>query len=414
MFMIVAQQQKLQTISLGPVMCDFAALVEHSALSLTSLTAISVPHTIGATEIQAYQGLIKGAPHLSDLRIGCVSNLDSSEEVEDLEIDSAGLQRELLGFADSEGEVKLKIVRLRLMQILVGDHFTSRFDLSYLRSLSLWHCDDVAFFLPALTVATTSGECALQSFSYDGGWDEFFEYDLVENLLRSFSGLKKLSLSCDGKEDPNLAFDLTALDSHKDTLQSLFLGCNNIDELGDEQLLAFDSAFFTTFSKLRYLAVPMPAIVIPINKADLPSSEYITAFKSLTSLPDLKVLRILNWPRVAPGTFALNSSEDENAADMNPLNAKSYSADLDTFVNKTLGPHLQKINVLWYGESGGHDNRTSDGTTEVFLNSAYYVAEKRTDLYGTTRTSASRTSLREASFIEPEIESDVAWSGMSM
>lgn len=409
-YSLLAQQQKLKTLKIGPVMCDFARLLETSTLSWSNLTSLEVPEAVGAEDIEACRMIIKQAPHLSDLTIRCASSMTSSTEKRSQGIDAEELYDFLDDTLSANGPTKLKLAKLCLQDIEIEEPFVSRLEISHLRSVCIRECTGGDVLLMAITAAGTNGECALQELIYDAIPEEPFFYEELAQLLRSFTGLKKLHLARDVSEDSNSRFDFGCLDGHKGTLESIYFGCSHVDAPDAELLLGLDLTFFTAFPKLRYLAVPMPATTIPFSKTEHLKT-YVDNFQSLMALPELQALRIINYPRAAEGAFAVNV---ENIETRDKVSAKAFMSDLDDFVAKQLGPHLGGIKVLCFGSGQPGGQAVFDGVREFRIPSAYYAAEKRMSLYGSTFTSASRISLKDASWMEPDLELENAERYSSM
>lgn len=396
---LCAQQRKLEKLALGPVMCDFARMLERNTLPWTGLTELTVPKVVGNDDLAAYHHIIKRAPWLSRLSVGCNYTLQTTDgKITALPNPSDIIRKRLLPHVKrNDNLTQLKLDELVLNDIHIRKDPTTLLDLSRLQSLCLWHCLNANAVLSAIAPAVADGECALRELTYDVGGSEEFESDLMATLLRSFTGLEKLHLSCDNNNDNEDIFDLSSLDGHKATLETLWIGCNHIDDpFDDVELLDIDYDIFASFSKLRQLAVPLPQCSILNHNNMLP---YTRAFESLMSVPSLRVLRLLTFPEAAEGTFA---GTDDMTGIINTLNAKAFAHDLDSFVSKVLCKFIRNVTVVCYG--GTSDDKTSDDSTEVALPGAYYVVEKRMDPFGNIHVSASRTSLDLASYVEPDID----------
>ncbi|CZT23845.1 uncharacterized protein RCC_09559 [Ramularia collo-cygni] len=405
--LLLVQQRKLESIALGPSMSNFIEQLHTTTMPWIGLTSLHIPQVIGKTDLSAYQEIIQQAPHLSELSIGCASSISISHAESALRPPTTvlspietgtGLFRNKDGTSKSDKPIRLNLTKLSFMHTCVNVYLT-RPDISRLTSLRLWKCRGSRGALRALIKAAKYGNCALKEFTYTNGEDREFERHYVEKFLKSFDGLKKLHLSRDAlEEEEETPLNLNCLKSHSYTLESLFLECNHVTvtEMGIKR--DFSPEFLTFLTpNLRHLAISMPDILIGPYRAE---NSYLHIFKSLIEdLPDLKVLRILNFPRYN-AVLVQNDDDDE---DINTVNVKIFKEDLDEFVQEILAPHLRGGMVLCFG--GGDELEISDdGEVEVALEPAYYVAEERVDGFGNLRVLAGKVLLREAVFVEPEVE----------
>lgn len=411
MYLLLAQQQKLEHIALGPVMCNFEALLETRTLPWIKLSRLDLPETVNNSvhECVSYNKIIKNAPHLSGLSIRCKHFLESDpDERVPLSASAENLERVFLDDIETSGSrSQYNLEEVRFGGIRVGGNLISRLNLPLLRILSIRHCQDVDSVLLAIIAAATKGDCALQDFTYIAGDNTEVEFDLLHKMLKSLTGLKKLHLSRHETDEAQQdVFDIKCIDGHKATLESVFIGCAHIIDVDQEEVLEIDPSHFASFQKLRYLAVPMPKTFMPAAGAQA-SSDYITVFQSLMQLPDIKVLRIINFPKAIANSFQMfnekyGANHDENSY-LDHYNQEYFTKALDSFVKNKLAPCCQGALVLCFGggEEGG--GLAGDGENEVDVHPAYYMMKQHTGILGLTYTSATRTSLSEAWYLEPEL-----------
>lgn len=388
-------------------MCHFERMVKRNGTLWSNLKGLALPSTIGSHDWDAYQHIIERAPHLTAIEVSCKATLDRpAGQIQDLKVDSDHIEQSLFSCTDRKNTTTttMKITKLVLEGIQIRRGLPKCFNISHLQSLSLWHCTDAHKALEVMNAAISQGHrCNLREFSYRTAEGEILHRDQVQTLLQSFTGLQKLALMSHDAEQlmiVGIVFGLQSLENHKNTLETLILGCNHIDDGADQRIIDLDFAYLATFTKLRQLGVPMPPIVLPSTaNHGIELNEYTSAFKILTSnLPHLHTLRILNFSGAVPGAFIMPSSV-ENFIVINPINTKVFCSDLDEFVNEELAPHMHRIKVL----SIGGDDGTSNDVVKIEVDLVFYVAEQRRDVFGKFRASASRSSFEMACLVEPEL-----------
>lgn len=395
--MLLAQQKKVVTLRLGPVMCNFALLLQRYHLDWSSLVHLDIPCRIGEHDLPGYQSIIEQAKNLSHLAVRCSEQLRATDPTINLNAGPDLMQDKLFSHVkagDAQGQLTMD--ELVFQDIKIWPTTAGLFDLSRLRSICILNCEGAHKLLNALAIDFSKRGCALRYFYFESSP---FECTPVENLLRSFSGLEWLRLTSEDHDGSDETFDLKALDGHKDTLQHVLIGCYQLDMDDPTPLLDLDVSVFASFTKLEHLAVPMPPITVPDPTAKS-LFEYVALAKSLLSLPLLNSLRILTWPRADDNTFAEYDGED---LVLDNLHRKCFHRDLDDFFYNYLSMHLSKVSLVIYDSAG--TNQTSDNLTLLLdLKPVCYVAERRTDVLNNTRTSATRTTLAHAKYLEPLID----------
>lgn len=261
--------------------------------------------------------------------------------------------------------------------------FTKYIDLSQPRSLQLHDCAGTDVFLNAMTsYFEKHGCCKLESFGYTLEATDHINHKVVEKFLSTCEGLKSLMLvGIDNFAD----FDLKLLQKYGATLQTLAIHPDASGE-SNSQAMGLTHQLYATIAehcrKLRQLALPLFDIRIDISPLPDASRDFDSAMRTLLELPELKSLRVFNWPK--PCTAFLPNEADDKALLL--MNQRSYMSDLDSFAYTQLTKlvnQVQKSAVPIIGFGGVSEDNVAVGDVEVKLpGPVCYVSLKQYDVFG--------------------------------
>jgi len=234
-----------------------------------------------------------------------------------------------------------KIVLTRLVLDKIDIHYPERallrtIDVCQLEHLVVSRCMFSDSLLASLTSTFTKDSCALRSFEFTGMLDSL---SALEDFLKAFSGISCLHVhyyNLEGGQD----FDVTSLRTHLSTLRQFTLCGREMDfwtvarPLPTQTLKVLSEGM----PKLGDLAIAMPEVrCIDAGYDDWEA--FRAALDTISTISQLRTLRLTTWPTPAKGCFCLDDTLAENsdlAKKLVDLSRARYFAQLDVSANAVL------------------------------------------------------------------------------
>ncbi|KAK5122756.1 hypothetical protein LTR85_003671 [Meristemomyces frigidus] len=364
---------------------------------LQSIICLRVPEQIWSLEdLSGYQKLIERTPALRDLRIR-TSKIVTASEGEDLLSESESeegplfktLFRHILGKPE---HANMKLDRLVLCNLQLGwpgRSLLKAVDFSVLGSLMLESCGPADNLLIALTGLFKTQPSKLRDFQFDTCVDD---PSALQDFLQGISGLHCLHLTYTSPK-VDKGFALSSMNTHFPTLRQLCFRASEDEKPKSYELL------IKSVSGLRYLSVVMPEIdcIFPGRTVQGAWEGYCTALDAVSRLPELQILRSMNWPRPMVGSLLPPDSQDDdfvNNSATNEINTTRYLGRLDQLANAV----LKRI---------AEQRRTSDPTSLPLLAFGEFeessLWEEGSETYVQTYNVNYMPALQRSAFGPPEI-----------
>lgn len=284
--------------------------------------------------------------------------------------------------------------------------FARVIDLRKLRALHLWDCDGVAVFLGAFAEVLRNGGCALSVFVFES-FGTFPSKDICA-FLKASSGLKILTLSA---ADPLAVLDLQFLAGHFLTLKVLAvdLCCEITNEDDVMSLSAGQEALeFIALNGhgLQELAVYIDVIGLILPETSSTSfAAYPMALEALIKLPNLRILRLGDWPLAPPGLFRCEAPDVQSWVEAEELYVARYFTQMDLYATRLMrhiakvrkDGRLSKLAVLCFDNDFVYEQ---GGEHQLWVRRQCYVPGTMTDVYGQARVCATRMSMTEVKWVE--------------
>lgn len=408
MLTLLTRQQKLDSLALGTLTFNLMPFLQAGLLDVAAFANVEdldIPKVIGSHhDLDLYQLIIEKAP-LHYLAIRTFSPAPNNDLDDDETRDgllSSVLFKQVRGV---EGAAKIQLHKLELdnIQLTWSDRtFLHYFDWSNLKELVLYDCPGVDVFVEALIQYFKEHGAQLESFHLTPCGNVPLDSSIVEAFLGTFDGLVELSLS---EIDNFSVLNLEVLAKHTSTLQWLSLHPDGSGNRGSIDM-GMDPRFFSNViakcRKLRQVALPLPKINLPRSDAEFDMlRSYKSALVTLLDLPDLRSLRVYNWPLPSEAFIV-----PRHPGDIAP-NVRLYVHDLDSFVqNHLCWVFARKAcrfpwPVLCF--NGTVRSCVSDGVVELPMrDSVAYVPMKQLDIFGRLGLRMQRANLTDVGYFEPE------------
>ncbi|KAK4505139.1 hypothetical protein PRZ48_003102 [Zasmidium cellare] len=413
---ILPQQQKLKKLALGPLTSNLMPFINAGVLDLSAfakLQTLQIPAEIGSEhDLELYQLIIESAK-LNDLAIACFETQRGVSEDLDDQPDSDGLISRTLfkHIRNTDPPKRIALANLQLAEVGLGwsdRTFSCYFEWSALKGLDLVRCPEAGVLITAVTKHLQAHGAQLKNFRCSPFQDELIDSNVISAFLGSFDGLRGLSLA--GVSNFS-SIDLQAFAKHTDTLEYLALhpdgrGNKSSTEMGMDA--KFFSAVFAKCRKLRQVATPLPAIDLPRSSEDpVNLQDYDTALLTLLELPDLKSLRVYNWPK-SQDPF-IHGDYTDDPEDVLNTNTNAYlQAHGDFVIDHFSKLYEQKKCVCpWpiLAFNGLQDSTIADGQMELPLYKwSTYVPVKRISVFGQIKVALEYTPFSDIRYFEPESE----------
>lgn len=411
---LLTRQQNLKSLSLGPLTFNLAPFIRFGTLAqhlCKNLSYLRISETIGSLKDLDFYKWIIDQGYLRKLSFMARCMHYEHEGGDDNTESSISDQISSILFhhiKERYSKKKLQLDRLCLGYFDVG---LSKFalpkyiDFCSLPSLVLCNCPGGGKLISLLAGQFKKTGSKLRYLEFRLCEGDSLSTKVVERLLMSFTTLRELALlGYDGVDNTYHGLNSAAFKNHSDSLEKLTLhpkGSGNWSskELGIEA--DFYMGMSKTCRKLRQVAVPVPNITLP-PRAKEELVEYVTPLIRLLGLPDLKVLRILNWP-----AFAVPSLPNpSNSSVIGKLNTATLMQTLDHFMVKFISGMVNDHHpggttpILCFDSVGR--STASDGASAELSKAACYVPQRLRDVYGKEEIALQKVDRADVKYFEPE------------
>lgn len=376
----------------------------------------------GKDQLEVYDRIIGRAPSLSRLIIK--STKPDPRDTHDI---TAKL---LTIFEKKAGQGKMEFLSFSLdrtnLSQQISASFQQCFSLCKIQVLKISLCTHWKAFLNTLTAVFTEHGTDLHTLTLEIHRKNE-EKGVIESFLGSSKGLRVFRYFDDGVgyEEDETSMDIHCLENHASTLEQLAIAPAGCSDSSHETGIS-DECFENIVLKchrLRQLALIMP--YASCCKARNEYDGYARKLRQLLNLPQLRVLRLLNWPQMQDPSFQTLPADLVSRVRNHHLEQEldkafteavlrsrmsRYMQYLDKFVNDLVSSILQEnwkscsAPILCFsGPDGCNCVRDEQGGT-VFPESICYVPVTQTDVFNRTEISMQRISMMEGRYLEPENE----------
>ena len=400
--MLCTQQCALRNIEFGAMQFNLLTLLSSAICGdewLRSLECVDIPPEIGSiNDLFAYQSILQRAPKLSTLAIRTATAIDTlPRELQDSQQQNGLLAETLFSHIPKHGPCKLELEELLLEDVSLTyaqRTFAKLIDFGRLRHLSLYSCEGWDRLLLHLTASFRANGAKLVKFFASS---DDVQVTVVEDFLKSFKGLEILYLR--SRSAPS-SFDCACLIGHAKTLRTLAISLGEVRGPRSSGALVMDPYRTVASEQCRQLTdfgVAMPFISLPQGLSG-EWKDYGQALKSLMKLPELEVLRIFTLPE-ASAEFWFDFTTQDARQYMHVR--ESYLHELDNFATELMRfmekfKARRNLPIICFGNIGW--TGIFHGGSYLSLQSICYVPSMQTDVFGSERTVAVRTSTIQARY----------------
>ena len=403
--LLCTQQRCIQELRIGPLDCNFAALMDSHLLPsdwLQNVRDLELPYALAdENNLVAYRKMLELSPNLQCLTIKChriLRNVRLPTNFWDTASSDGALLSKVFQPLHVNVATKLQSLQgINLVHQRLGyaeRSFLRVIDVSKLNRLVIEYCENSDHLLALVAEAFRKSGTHLRNFTYRVS---SFDPTVLESFLGSFNGLRRLYIAADSNTQ---SFDFSSVTGHSSSVQQLAV-------LNHEELQGFSPDVNGRAESIEKLcgkckALKQLALVFPSIKIDQGDWQAMgSALDALRHLPEVKTVRILNWPEVHREFFS--SYEGEL---IDTLERTAYLSELDVFAT-ALMRKLESIRegrdlpIVCFGDDKIRMASDVDGFMTL-LDPTCYVGVKQIGVFGRSETVAVRMSLAQARYVEPE------------
>ena len=422
-FSLCLNQRKLHEISFGPVHTTLERVFSYSNFPwdwFQEITTIELPSKIHhEADLRGFQQLIRNSHKLRRLTIGIERVEDSFQDVfhERYILDTVAKSLfSHIGPGLDETPLCLSYLALKKSRLLgTTDDLVRVLNFPQLTSLVLIDCPDSGALLRALIREFATGRCALKRLRIEdseifGGRVHWHWYGEIVEFLRSFVSLEDFYLEEYLKDFDPVAIIIHLL-NHRATLKKLTFHVRDADSEKGKKALPNDLVSYLSKEapSLQEIALIFPGIAFEDAEKEK-WGNFGIQLSALATLPALRQLRILNWPRAPKQFFTQQKHRNSFAI------KQEYMVLLDKFASAVFlridaartSDVKSHLPIMWFG---CHERDTLassvDNKSGEYLPSVCYLPPKGRDKDGKPEGMAVRKTISEMSYILPLEEGSI-------
>lgn len=423
-------QRQLSHLSEGPdsVCADWQQIMSSKAFPqgcFDNLECLVIPKLMSKSDdLHGYNRILRCAKRLRILSICRVEFEDETTEAEqDDDVNEDGLiVRTLFEHVPPHGDgSRLELSRFSIwgLDMTHSDQTWEQvIEFSKLTKLEVKYCADSSSLLKSLTTVFSKEGAALRNFSY---WGDELENSVIQNFLRSLTGLCSLSLSyfeseSDDQSGIDHSFDMSCLKQHGPTLRQLGIALSErAPRFQPPPVLSAEvDLLLQNCRQLRELALGLPSVHMT-NGVNGNLGDFGASIRKLCEMPQIKALQISNWPIPPAGTYVNIAEEvaepEEDSDQIVAMTAKhmqrvaqvdtvSYLKQLDSvasavfqFIGLQLGKTAPSmLPMLCFGRKEPAYVFEESSNRRHQLGQVYYVPTLQYDQFGRSKFVAVRIS----------------------